>query len=210
MRIPPHKLSREVKRIEEVVTRSEQAYFRARGIGLEDGQSQFFTAAPNHGGYQRTHLGSLALFLNRMPERLIPTSGHFADLGSGFGGPSFIARKVFKFKKVTGIEFDPELNRLAIGGRTELGLKSSDITLRKADFMRADLKRFDVIFMFRPFNLNFGELTARLLAKTRRDTRVIFHGLHDQTEQQHIFGENFILKVRGDEKDLRFWLYARR
>jgi hypothetical protein len=75
------------------------------------------------------------------------------------------------FDHVTGFEFDPRLIRKAEAIRRMFRL--NNIEFKRSDFIKADLSRYNVLFMYWPFENNFAELMSSKLKKTRPGTSII-------------------------------------
>lgn len=66
---------------------------------------------------------------------------HLLDLGSGDGRVVLIASL---FTKATGIEYDAELNKIAIEIRDKLNLECDILT---GDYMQHDFTQYDIVFI---------------------------------------------------------------
>jgi len=91
----------------------------------------------------------------------------FLDLGSGDGRVVFLA--AFLGAEATGIEYEREMDRLARRARKRLGglVPSGRARLRRADFFREDLSRYDVLFYYGQGSY----VEDRLLEKIAREIR---------------------------------------
>jgi hypothetical protein len=106
----------------------------------------------------------------------LPEESQFADLGSGLGMACFTAS--FFFKHVTGFEFDRRLFSSAERIRRKFNLNNVDF--KKTDFLEADLKPYNVLFMYWPFKIKFAELMSDKLKETKPGTYIISHKYNKQ------------------------------
>jgi len=119
------------------------------------------------------------LFYPSLLEELAPAfiaavkpGDRFLDLGSGDGRVVFLAALLGA--EATGIEFDRELHGIALTARSRLRdlIDPAQAALRRGDFFREDLSRYDVIFYYG--SGSFGEeRMARKLETEMHDGAVV-------------------------------------
>lgn len=108
----------------------------------------FKTQAPRGAEYCATPPPFVIHFIEELG---LPSSHHFADLGSGLGLVCFVA--ALHFDKVVGFELDPRIH--AEAEKIRQTLEMENITFRREDFLGAGLGGFDVLYVFHPFHNKF-------------------------------------------------------
>jgi protein-L-isoaspartate O-methyltransferase len=137
-------------------------------------KSPFFATEAPRGS---TYFGSQYWPVMRAIHELdMPRDWSFADLGSGLGNICFPAATHFNI--VVGFELDTALFNTAVRCGQVLGF--DNVHFRQEDFLAADLRHFNVIFFFKPFNNDFVELMSRKMRELSPGTRVIANTVHSE------------------------------
>ncbi len=99
----------------------------------------------------------------------------FLDLGSGDGRVVFIAAHLGA--RATGIEYDRALQRIARRARRRLAhlFEPDRAILRRGDFFREDLSRYDRIFYFGRGSFGEDRLLAKIRAEMRADALLLLY-----------------------------------
>jgi len=118
------------------------------------------------------------IFLNVFNKMSFPKKSAFCDLGAGKGLACFIAS--FYVSSAIGYEIDPELHGKAEFLREKLGLKN--VGFINKDFLAADLKPYNILFMHRPFEENLVELMSNKLKETKSGTFIISYRFDKEIE----------------------------
>ena len=92
----------------------------------------------------------------------------FIDLGSGDGNVVMVASL---FTDATGIEFDGELHKVAKKLQKELGIKA---TLKKGDYLKANLKEYNSFFIFPDNEFKHG-LENKLLEEMKPKAKLFVY-----------------------------------
>lgn len=93
---------------------------------------------------------------------------NFLDLGSGDGNIVMVASL---FTNSTGIEFDQELHEIAKKMKKELNLTA---TLKREDYLKANLKKYDVFFIF-PDNEFSKGLEKKLIEDMKPEAKLFVY-----------------------------------
>ena len=206
-KIGPKRTARQITQINKALTRFETPLFRKAGTEHDPEGPYCYTRASNMGAYQRTNLKAFNWLLENTPDIYLPPNGRFVDLGSGLGGPAFVAS--LYFRKVTAVEEDKMLHKKAMKIRRELGPHYRNVELVNRNMLTIDVSPYDVLFMYRAFCKDFPEKARNLFAGAKQGAIVIFNGLWDTEEISRIFEGNYSLTTRGNNNNFRFWTFPR-
>ena len=133
-----------------------------------DGLVSFDTNCPRGAAYAASPSGNIFEAFKKVPS---PEKRSLVDCGSGLGLPCFIASLLFK--DATGVELD---HRLFIESeKIRRKLKINNVRFENMDFLEADLRKYDAIFMHWPFYEDFSGLMSAKLKETRPGTFIISH-----------------------------------
>jgi hypothetical protein len=143
------------------------APLEARKLAVEFDDSPVFpVGGRSEGYYQATRIDELLAHLDKLG---LPAERNFVDCGSGLGHACYAAAAVFD--QVTGFERDPEIFRLAQGVLQGFGF--TNISLHRWDFIDVSLAPFNVVYFYKPFASNFGEVMREKLLETETGTVII-------------------------------------
>ena len=164
MQIPPVS---QIRRMEAAVKLAEGKFMRQKGMRkLPSGWHAFSTSAPRNARYQAT---PPCVLLYKLDELTLPREYHLADLGSGLGMACFAAS--LYFDRVTGFELDPAV--LAGAEKVKKELEINNVTFENQNFLKADLTRYNVLYIFHPLMEGFIMHTSQKMQELKPGTIVL-------------------------------------
>ncbi len=126
-------------------------------------------------GYCKTSEKHLHTVLDALGRRVYRSN--FLDIGCGKGSVLRTARD-FPFRRVAGLELDPELVRIAKSNMRRLGMKSVEV-LQGDALTFTQYSDFDVFFLFNPFTSEILQpvlsTILQSLEEKPREIRIIYH-----------------------------------
>lgn len=141
------------------------------------------TDAPNGGLYRSSDPERFSAEIDRYPE--LRPDLVFGDLGSGFGRIVNRAR-LFHFKEAVGFEADKRLFVPASTIARELGIDG--VGFRNENFLRADLTRYNALYIYQPFCDGLIDLAREMFLSRRvRPGTLIISNMEDQRLNEMIF-----------------------
>jgi predicted RNA methylase len=183
--------------MESRVRRAERKFATDRDLRELEPQDVivFPTYAPNRAEY-----GSLSslMLLGHLEELQLDPKLVFADLGSGLGAACFAAATYFN--QVHGLEYDPRLVMEA--ERLREGLGFNNVVFHQGDFLKADLSKYGVLYLFHPFSENFVPLMAERMDHIPSGTYVIsqvFNHARPSIFTERLFERIHPLEIGEDE-----------
>jgi len=178
MRISPrlNRIQQAVKRAEHQLVRPGQEHYI-----WPDGWTSFPTRGrrkPSYGATEPHRFMLMIKEVRRAGSDLLANGQHLAVLGSGVGMSSFTLADTFEGAQVTGFEIDPQLLIAAELIRQRFGVLN--VEFRQADFMKADLDRFDAFYFYRPFMESYHEKMAGKLLEARPGALIMSRDIQSQ------------------------------
>ena len=175
------KISPRLNRIQQAVQRAERQLVRhgQEHYTWPNGFTCFATRGrlkPSYGATDPLRFLLMIREVKRSGTELLVRDQHMAILGSGVGMSAFTAADHFKW--IVGFEADPQLVIAAENIRQQFGILNIDFRL--ADFLKADLSGFDVIYFYRPFLEQFHQKMANKLLETRPGTIIMARDVGQQ------------------------------
>jgi SAM-dependent methyltransferase len=171
-------ISRKISLYNEAILRAERTLVQRKLVIRKDGPKHSVeNARPDQHIIFKTNAERFSLHVMTQPDVLLEIfsrvpfliKDNFADLGCGLGMQCFIAANFFK--QVTGFEFNKDVFSQAEKIRTRF--KLNNVRFRNEDFLNADLRPYNALFMYLPFYNDFVESMSEKLKETTPGTFII-------------------------------------
>jgi protein-L-isoaspartate O-methyltransferase len=171
-------ISKKVSLYNEAILRAERKLVRNKSVQIKgdpavyvdnarlDQHLIFKTHTERYALHVVTHPNVLMEIFRKVP---FPKKDNFADLGCGLGMQCFIAANFFK--NVTGYEINKAVFTEAENIRGSFNL--NNVRFENSDFLNADLRPYNALFMYLPFYRDFVELMSEKLKETSPGTLII-------------------------------------
>jgi Histone methylation protein DOT1 len=159
---------------------TQRYYERRYGVSTDEHVSREALALPDEGSVQYEPAGWLTL-RRALPRRVMGPDDVFADFGSGKGRVVFYVALRYPLKRVIGVEYSEELNRIA---RDNIERNRERVRARDVELVTTDARHWQVpddltiAFFHNPFTGPlFEDVATRLFEsfdRRRRRLRIVY------------------------------------